>query len=54
MNRVIRRTDEGWEIGPDERHADILVKELGLEDGRPVSTPGEAENKWEVGTMKRS
>ena len=26
---------------PDQRHVDILVKELGLSEARPVSTPGE-------------
>ena len=43
LNRVFRWTDDGWEIEPDQRHADIIVHELGLHESKPVSTPGEAE-----------
>ena len=41
LNRVIRWTEDGWETEPDQRHVDILVKELGWSEARPVSTPGE-------------
>ena len=30
LNRVIRCTADAWEYEADQRHADILVKELGL------------------------
>ena len=29
LNRVIRWTEDGWEIDPDQRHADSIVHELG-------------------------
>ena len=44
LNRVIRWTEDGWEMEPDQRHVDIVVKELGLSEARPVSTPGESTN----------
>ena len=47
LNRVVRGTQEGWGAEPDQRHADIFVEELGLEEARPVSTPGEPEQRWE-------
>ena len=30
---------------PDQRHVDLIVKELGLSEARPVSTPGEPESR---------
>ena len=45
LNRVVRWTEEGWEMEPDQRHVDLIVKELGLDDARPVSTPGETESR---------
>ena len=45
LNRVVRWTSEGWEMEPDQRHVDLIIKELGLLDARPVSTPGESENR---------
>ena len=47
LNRIIRWTEDGWEIEPDQRHADIIIHELQLQDARPVSSPGETEAKWE-------
>ena len=49
LNRIIRWTNEGWEIEPDQRHADIIVHELGLSESKPVSTPGETESRQEEG-----
>ena len=45
LNRVVRWTPQGWEVEPDQRHVDLIVKELGLLDANPVSTPGETENR---------
>ena len=44
LNRVIRW--EEWGIGyeADQRHAELVVKELGLEESRPVTTPGAKED----------
>ena len=41
LNRIIRCTVKGWEYEPDQRHAELIVKELGLEDAKGTDTPGE-------------
>ena len=40
-NIVQRSILQGWEVGPDQRHVDLIVKELGLTEAKPVSTPGD-------------
>ena len=45
LNRVVRWAPQGWEVEPDQLHVDLIVKELGLLDAKPVSTPGETENR---------
>ena len=30
LNRVIRVTEDGWEYEPDQRHAEMIISELGL------------------------
>ena len=47
LNRIVRWTSDGWEIEPDQRHADIIVHELQLHESRAVSTPGEPEARHE-------
>ena len=47
LNRILRWTPEGWEVEPDQRHADIIVHELQLDEARAVGTPGEPEARWE-------
>ena len=47
LNRVIRWTDAGWEYEPHQRHAELVVEELGLSEAKSVSTPSEAEKVWE-------
>ena len=47
MNKVIWVTEDGWEYEPDQRHAEIIISELGLQDAKPAATPGEDEKKWE-------
>ena len=34
LNRVVRCTQNGWEIEPDQRHADLLVQALELKGGQ--------------------
>ena len=46
LNRIIRRTPEGWEYEADQRHADILIKAMNMEDGKEVSTAGEDDKPW--------
>jgi len=48
LNRIIRVTDKGWQYEPDQRHADPMVRELGLEKAKGVKSPGEDEKKWEM------
>jgi len=40
LNRIIKFTDEGIVYEPDPRHAELIVKELGLDFANPVVTPG--------------
>ena len=47
LDRVIRWTPNGLEYEPDQRHADMVVKQLGLEKCRHVSTPSAAETAKE-------
>ena len=44
LNRVIRVTADGWEYEPDQRHAEMIIAELGLQDAKVASTD---EKKWE-------
>ena len=41
LNRVIEWTSEGIIYEADQRHADIIIRDLGLEQSNPVVTPGE-------------
>ena len=40
LNRILSWTPEGVVYEADPRHAERVVAELGLENGRPVTTPG--------------
>ena len=40
LNRILRWTSTGLEYEADQRHAEILVQRLGLEQSRSVNTPG--------------
>ena len=39
LNRVLRWTLEGIAYEPDQRHAELVVKELGLEGCKAVTSP---------------
>ena len=43
LNRVLRLCEGGWEYEADQRHAEMVVKTLGLEEARSVQTPCEDE-----------
>ena len=47
LNRILRTTSTGWEYEPDQRHVDMLINGLGLQQAKGVATPGEDEKKWE-------
>ena len=41
LNRVISWTDAGIEYEPDQRHAELIIQQLGLKEGsKGVSSPG--------------
>ena len=42
LNRIVRLTPEGYEYEADQRHADMIVEQLGLKGSRGVVSPGEA------------
>ena len=47
LNRILRITELGWGYEPDQRHAEMIVEQLGLKDAKAVETPTEEEKKWE-------
>eukprot|EP00973_Karenia_brevis_P081866 11349902-Karenia_brevis.AAC.1 len=40
LNRIITYRDSGIDYEPDPRHAEIIIEQLGLKEGKEVSTPG--------------
>ena len=46
LNRVVRITPEGWEYEADQRHAEIIINSLGLEESKEVTTAGEDSKPW--------
>ena len=40
LNRIVTWTSEGLVYEPDQRHAEIIVRDLGLRGAKPVCTPG--------------
>ena len=44
LNRILRLTKDGLRYEADPRHAEMLIKALGLEDATPVVTPGVKED----------
>ena len=47
LGRVLRITQDGWEYEPDQRHAEMIVEAMGLQNAKSVSTPAEEEKAWE-------
>ena len=43
LNRVVRWSLHGLEYETDQRHAELVIKELGLATAKPVSTPSTTE-----------
>ena len=39
LNQVVRCTLEGWEVEPDQRHADLIVQDLLLTGANGVTSP---------------
>ena len=53
LNRVVRCTAQGWEVEPDQRHADLIVQEFGLHDFNSGITPGENEPRRKEGENEK-
>ena len=47
LNKIVRHTDRGIELEADPRHAEIVIKELGLEDAKATRVPGTKAPKGE-------
>lgn len=45
LNRIVRVTETGWEYEADQRHADLLIKGMGMEDANSTKTPGEDDRE---------
>ena len=43
--KVVRHTEHGIELEADPRHAEMVIKELGLEDAKATRVPGTKEQK---------
>ena len=54
LNRVLRWTESGVEYEPDQRHAEIIMKSMGVQDAKPLSTPGANEDKDIVNIRSKS
>ena len=39
LNRIIRYTASGIEYEADARHSELIIKQLGLESAKPISSP---------------
>ena len=51
LNRVITWGEDGISYEADQRHAEIAVKELGLEKAKPVTTPGSRDDASKMGAV---
>ena len=51
LNRLVEWTDDGIQYEADQRHAELVIKELGLKEySKPVATPGvKSVRKYEEG-----
>ena len=48
LNRVIRVKPGGWEYEADQRHGELIIKALGMEECKSVVSPGEDAKEWEA------
>ena len=44
LNKIVRHTKEGIELEADPRHAELVVKELEIENAKPSAVPGTKES----------
>ena len=48
LNKIVRWTSDGLELEADPRHAEIVIRELGLLEAKPISAPGAKPTKDEL------
>ena len=54
LNRVLRWTRKGVEYEADQRHSELIVREMGMQAAKPVATPGASETKEEIKAYQTS
>ena len=54
LNKVVRVTNEGIELEADPRHAELVVKELGLDNSKTTAVPGSKEEAKRVSASTSS
>ena len=47
LNRIVRRTDAGYEMEADPRHAELIVEQVTKDGARTTTTPGNSQTKDE-------
>ena len=40
LNRIVRRTEAGYELEADPRHTELVLLQMGMEKAKPLGTPG--------------
>ena len=45
LNRIVRWTKSGIDYEPDQRHAEMVIRDLGLEQAKAVTSPGTKEDQ---------
>ena len=51
LNRIVRYTDQGWQLEVDPRHAELIVEQLGVGSVKSVVTPGIDDDDDESGEV---
>lgn len=54
LNRVLRWTEDGVEYEPDQRAAEIIIRSMGVQESKPLATPGANEDKDVVNIRSKS
>ena len=49
LNRIIRTDHDGWHYEGDQRHGELIVKALNLQEAKSAQTPVEDEKSWQEG-----
>ena len=52
LNKIVRITPEGVELEADPRHAEMVIKDLKLQDAKPSTVPGSKEEMKKAPTRE--